>query len=99
MTRRIIPAYYAICCDYGRDGLEFIGVPELTKADVIARIKSGEWQNIYCIQLIADGLAEDVTDDLLNAAEAMLKTEARERADQIAAERDHARDLRKHEVA
>jgi hypothetical protein len=97
--RKPQPSYYAICCDYGSRGREVLGDPEQTRADVVAMIKSGEYQKISFIQFISDGIAEDVTDELLNEAEADLKTEARDRADQIAAQRDHNRDLRKHEVA
>lgn len=97
--RKPRPAYYAVCRDYGSIGREILGDPELTRADIIARIASGEYQHIEFIDHVVDGLAEDVTAELIDAAELLLKTESRDRADQIAADRDHARDLRKHEVA
>jgi len=88
-----MPSYYVVCCEY-RTGREAVVDPELTRSDVIARIKSGEYQNIAFIHHIADGLAEIVTAELINAAELELKTEARDRADRIANERDHNFKLR-----
>lgn len=88
-----MPSYYVVCCEY-RTGREANVDPELTRADIIARIASGEYQNIDFIHHIADGLAEDVTAELIDAAELELKAEARDRADRIANERDHNRKLR-----
>lgn len=96
--RKPQPSYFVVMIDFGRIGREAVVDPELTRDGVIARIKSGEYRGeISFIHHIADGLVEDVTRELIEAAETELKTEARERADQIAAERDHNRDLRKHE--
>lgn len=98
--RKPQPSYFVVMVDYGNTGREAVVDPEVTRQGVIARLISGEYRGeISFIHHIADGLQEDVTCELIEAAESALKTEARDRADQIAAERDHARDLRKHEVA
>src|SRR6185369_3239682 len=82
-----MPSYYVVCCEY-RTGREAVVDLELTRSYVMARIKSGEFHNI------ADGLAELVTAEQINAAELELKTEARDRDDRIANERDHNFKLR-----
>jgi hypothetical protein len=95
MTKRNIPdSYYAVFIDYGRKGLEANVIPEMTRRDVVAMIKSGEFKNIAFIHHVCEGLADDVTDDLLNSAEAELKAEANEIVDVIALVHDHARKLR-----
>lgn len=66
-------SYFVVAIDYGRRGVEAIVDPEITRSEVISRIKSGEYQNIAFIHSIADGLVEDVTDELLNAAEALAR--------------------------
>lgn len=95
MTKRNIPdSYYAVFIDFGRKGLEAIVDPEMTRRDVVARIKSGEFANIAFIHHVCEGLADDVTNDLINAAEDELKAEANEIVDVAALVHDHARKLR-----
>lgn len=90
-----MPSYYVVMCDFGDRGLEAVVDPALNGIQVIERIKSGEYQNIQFIHLIIDGLhVEDMTLTLIDAAELELKTEARDRADRIANERDHNFKLR-----
>ena len=88
-----MPSYYVVCCEY-RTGREAVVDPEMTGGQVLERIKSGEYQNISFIHYVGDGLVEDVTAKFIEAAELELKTEARDRADRIANERDHAHKLR-----
>jgi hypothetical protein len=76
MTRRPAPSYYAVFIDHGRRGLEAVVDPEITRAGVVARIKSGEYSNIEFIHFIEDGLVDDVTVELIDAAELELKMEA-----------------------
>ncbi len=76
MTRRITPSYYAVFIDYGRRGLEAVVDPEINRAGVVARIKSGEFQNIAFIHFVDDGMVDDVTVELIDAAELELKMEA-----------------------
>jgi hypothetical protein len=94
-----MPSYYVVMTDLGRLGREAIVDPEHTRLDIIANIKTGQYHGeILFIHYIADGLVEDVTAQLIDAAELELKTEARDRADRIANERDHQHDLRKNWV-
>lgn len=78
MTKRINHSYYVVMIDYGRRGLEAIVQPEITRREVIARIKSHEYQNIVFIHHV-DGVmdATDVTSELIDAAELELKDEYR----------------------
>lgn len=89
--------YFVVMIDYGRRGREAIVDPEITRREVIARVASGEYKNISFIHEIAERSVEDVTDDIL--AEAALPDIGATHADLQAAEFDHARDLRKHELA
>ena len=67
--------YLVVMIDYGKRGREAIVDPEVTRRDVVDRIKSHEYQNICFIHEIDDGLVEDVTDELIDAAELILKEE------------------------
>ena len=97
MPRAISHSYYVVMRDFGgRIGLGADVSPELTRNNIIDRIKSKELDRIVFIHHIADGLMEDVTAELIDAAEDELKVEA---AHPQFAAWDHARDLRKHEVA
>jgi hypothetical protein len=70
-------SYFVVMIDYGQRGLEAVVQPEITRREVIARLKSGEYQNVEFIHHIMDGLMEDVTFELIEAAEAELKDEVR----------------------
>ncbi|GEC56809.1 hypothetical protein [Bradyrhizobium phage ppBeUSDA76-2] len=87
-------SYYVVMCDFGRLGLEAIVKPEITRRNVIDRIKAGEYQLIQFIHHIADGLVEVVTDELIDEAEAELRAEhIASRADRLANTQDHNRKL------
>lgn len=99
-TRKPQPSYFVVMIAYNGLGQEAVVDPTINRQGVIDRLKSGEYHGeISFIHHIDGMLVEDVTRELIEAAESALKTEARERADSIAAQRDHARDLRKHAVA
>lgn len=87
--------YFVVMIDYGRRGREAVVDPEITRREVIARIVSGEYQNVSFIHEIADSAVEDVTADIF--AEAALPETGTAGADLQANEFDHIRDLRKHE--
>jgi hypothetical protein len=99
IRRKPQPSYFVVMIDYGKIGREGLTDPELTRAGLIENIKTGQYSgSIEFIHHIDGMLVEDVTAELINEAEADLKTEARDRADQIAAQRDHAQDHRKNWV-
>jgi hypothetical protein len=83
--------------DYGRRGREAVVDPEITRREVVSRVASGEYRNISFIHEIIDQSVEDITEDIL--AEAAVPEIPASGADLQAAEFDHARDLRKHEIA
>lgn len=68
-------SYYVVMIDYGKRGREAVVDPEITCRGIVDRIKSHEYQNIVFIHRIEDGLVEDVTDELIDAAELVLKEE------------------------
>jgi hypothetical protein len=75
--KKVKHSYFVTMIDYGKRGLEAIVDPEMTRRDVIDRIKSHEYQNIVFIHHVEDGLVEDVTGELIDAAELILKEEYR----------------------
>jgi hypothetical protein len=76
MRRKLHPSYYVVCIDHGRRGLEAVVQPEITRRQVVDRIKTGEYQNIAFIHFIEDEMIDDVTAELIDAAEDLLKSEA-----------------------
>jgi hypothetical protein len=71
--------YFVVMCDYGDDGLEAIVDPALTRAQVVSRIKSREYDNIVQIDHVFrtgpdphQHIVADVTSDLIDEAEAEL---------------------------
>lgn len=75
MTR--FKEYYTVLVEYdqlGRfSGVEAIVDPELTRADIIDRLRSGEYASktsrVVQIDHTCDGLTDDVTAELIEAAE------------------------------
>ncbi len=86
--------YFVVMIDYGRRGREAIVDPEITRREVVARVTSGEYNNISFIHEIVDATVQDITSDILTEA-ALPEIEADE-IDLQAARFDHLRDLRKH---
>jgi hypothetical protein len=69
------PSYFVVMQDYGSKGREAIVDPEVTRREVISRIVSGEYRHINFIHYVEGGLVEDVTDELVDAAEALQAAE------------------------
>jgi hypothetical protein len=65
------PSYFVVVCDYGKRGLEAIVHPELTKRAIVEMIATGEAKHVAFIHHVEDGLVEDVTDELFDAAESL----------------------------
>lgn len=61
-------SYFVVMIDYGRRGREAIVDPEITRREVIDRIRSGEYRAIHFIHHVHDGLCEDVTNSILAEA-------------------------------
>ena len=78
-------SYFVVMQDYGgRLGLGADVSPEITRREVVARIKSGEYRHIVFIHHVDDGLVEDVTDELVDLAEQELANEDRPREIEVA---------------
>lgn len=73
MKSHINHSYYVVFIDYGRRGVEAVVDPEITRRDVVERIKSGEYKNILLIHHVDGGLVDDVTAELIDAAEALAR--------------------------
>jgi hypothetical protein len=87
--------YFVVMIDYGRRGREAIVDPEITRREVVARVASGEYNNICFIHEIADVAVDDVTEEILS--EAAVPEVPITGADLQASYFDHARDLAKHD--
>lgn len=68
-----MPSYYVCMLDYGSRGREAVVDPEITRRQVISRIRSGEYKHICFIHHVEDGLVEDVTDELMEIAECLVE--------------------------
>jgi hypothetical protein len=77
MPKRTSHSYFVVMIDFGARGLEAIVQPEITRREVVARIKSHEYQNIVFIHHVDGLFVEDVTSELIDAAELELKDEYR----------------------
>lgn len=64
--------YYVVMQDYGRRGREAVVDPEVTRTELIARIRSGELKNIIFIHEVEFSggrlTASDVTDEIMAEA-------------------------------
>jgi hypothetical protein len=64
-------SYFVVMIDYGNRGMEAIVDPEITRREVVSRLKSGEYQHVMFIHHVEDGLVDDVTGEFLEEAEAL----------------------------
>lgn len=61
--------YFVVMVDYGRKGREAIVDPEITRREVISRIRSGEYKNIAFIhEITMNDVPRDVTAELNSEA-------------------------------
>ena len=58
-------SYFVVMIDYGREGREAIVDPEITRREVVSRIRSREYDRIAYVHHIHDSVCEDVTNDVL----------------------------------
>lgn len=63
--------YFVVFRDFGRAGLEAVVDPAHDRELVVQLIATKELTNIVRIDHIRDGLVHDVTNQLIDAAEAM----------------------------
>ena len=70
---RIKHSYFVTMIDYGKRGREAIVDPEITERGVVNRIACGEYKNIVFIHHVNNGYVSDVTDDLIDAAEDLVR--------------------------
>jgi hypothetical protein len=73
MIRKITPSYFVVMVDFGRRGLEAVVQPELTRSNIIDRLRTGEYGNVVFIHHVADGFVDDVTHELVEASEQLAR--------------------------
>lgn len=67
---RVNRSYFVVMQDFGRTGFEAIVHPEDTRREIIESIAQGQYKNIQFIHHVdGDGLVDDVTYELVDAAE------------------------------
>lgn len=64
--------YFVVCMDYRTAGREAIVDPEFDRAEIIRRLKSREYKDISFIHEIRDGIATDVTLELIGEARGLV---------------------------
>jgi hypothetical protein len=77
-AKSIQHSYFVVMIDYGRKGLEAIVDPEITRREVVARIRSGEYRDIAFIHHIEGSTVSDVTEEIVT--ECLKPTSAMEAA-------------------
>jgi hypothetical protein len=60
--------YFVVMIDYRTAGQEAIVQPEIDRAEVIARLKTREYKDVSFIHEIHNGIASDVTLELIGEA-------------------------------
>ena len=70
-------SYFVVMLDLGRSGLEAVVQPEITRNEVISRLRTREYKNVVFIHFICDGTVTDVTEELFETAEALAWAERR----------------------
>jgi hypothetical protein len=76
-ARKVQHSYFVVMQDFGKLGLEATVQPEITRREIVSRLKTGEYKNVSFIHHVEGGLVEDVTGDLIDEAEALAREEAR----------------------
>ena len=56
--------YFVVMLDLGRPGLEAVVQPEITRREVISRLRTREYKNVVFIHFICDGTVTDVTEEI-----------------------------------
>jgi len=66
------PHYFVCVMDYRSAGQEAVVDPEITRAEVISRLKTREYKDVVFIHHIHDGVVEDVTLELIGEARGLV---------------------------
>ncbi len=64
-------SYFVVMQDFGRLGLEAVVQPEITRREVVSRIRSGEYRDIVFIHLVDGMYIENLTKEILAEAREM----------------------------
>jgi hypothetical protein len=66
------PHYFVVMQDYRSAGQEAVVDPDITRAEVISRLKTREYRDVLFIHEIRDGIATDVTLELIGEARGLV---------------------------
>lgn len=66
------PHYFVCVMDYRSAGQEAVVDPEITRAEVISRLKTREYKDVVFIHHVHDGVVEDVTLELIGEARGLV---------------------------
>lgn len=64
--------YYVVMLDFRSAGREAVVDPTYDRAEIISRLKSREYKDVSFIHQISDGVATDVTLELLSEARGLV---------------------------
>jgi hypothetical protein len=92
-SRSPAQSYFVLMIDYG-NAREAVVNPEFTRSNIIDMIKDPKCGRVDFVHHIEDGLVEDVTHEIIDAAEGELRAEEFNRSERISYKRDHERALR-----
>lgn len=73
MSLRIFHSYFVVMLDHGKRGLEAIVHPEDTRRAVVEALAHGESKHVVFIHYVDGLFIEDVTQELFNEAEALVR--------------------------
>jgi hypothetical protein len=85
LNRQPTYSYFVVMQDFGKLGLGACDVyPELTRRNIVDRIKSGDYRHIVFIHFVDGLFVEDVTHELVDQAEQELRNEDQPRTIEVA---------------
>jgi hypothetical protein len=66
-------SYFVVMVDHGKLGLEAIVQPERTRRDIVSMLAHGEYKHVVFIHHVNGLYVEDMTEELFNEAEALVR--------------------------
>lgn len=70
--RTATPHYFVVMEDFRSAGMEAIVAPERDRAEIIRRLKTRDYKDVVFIHFVHDGIATDVTLELISEARGLV---------------------------